>query len=182
MKRRRENISKNILPLPEGSSAADSRCWLNTCRGRVSSSTTFARTKCFLNSFLFISWLSCPRSVQTSLTQNCHMLTLLGFPDNLFPVSCGNIGFKKSPRSSIGLEIRPQSICTAFKALLPFLIWSVPSKFKFKKVDQTAVSICSGLRTYYIAVFFSRAENPSEDITSCLFLMNMKGLRLYLYV
>jgi hypothetical protein len=32
-------------------------------------------------------------------------------------------------------------------------------------------------RTYHV-VFFSRAEKPSEDITSCLFLMSIKGLML----
>jgi hypothetical protein len=30
-----------------------------------------------------------------------------------------------------------------------------------------------------ITVFFSRAEKPSEDITRCLFLMDMKGLKVY---
>ncbi len=33
-----------------------------------------------------------PRSVQTSLTENCAMH---GFPYNLLPVSCGDIGLEK---------------------------------------------------------------------------------------
>jgi hypothetical protein len=33
---------------------------------------------------------------------------LPGFPYNFIPVSCGNIGFLKNPRSSIRLEIRAQ--------------------------------------------------------------------------
>jgi hypothetical protein len=45
------------------------------------------------NPFLFIRGLSCPISVQTSLTQNCLKLTILGFPYNYLPVSCGDIGF-----------------------------------------------------------------------------------------
>jgi hypothetical protein len=58
----------------------------------------------------------------------------------------------------------------------------------FKKVDQTAITICSGLlyptmaaqpsKDMYITAFFSRAEKPSEDITRCLFLMNMKGFKV----
>ncbi len=35
-------------------------------------------------------------SVQTSLTRNCLKLTIPGFPYNLYPVSSGDIGFKKS--------------------------------------------------------------------------------------
>jgi hypothetical protein len=46
-------------------------------------------------------------------------LTKPGFPYNLLPVSCGDIGLKKNPRSSIGLEIRSQSAFTVFSALLP---------------------------------------------------------------
>ncbi len=49
-----------------------------------------------VNPFLFIKGISCPRSVQTSLTQNCLKLTIPGFPHSLLPVSCGAIGFKKS--------------------------------------------------------------------------------------
>jgi hypothetical protein len=50
----------------------------------------------YTNPFLFIIGLSCPRSVQTSLTQNFLKLTLPGFPYNLLPVPCGDIGFKKA--------------------------------------------------------------------------------------
>jgi hypothetical protein len=42
-----------------------------------------------------------------------------GFPYNLLPVSFGDIGFLHTKtRSSIGLEIRPQSVFTALRALL----------------------------------------------------------------
>jgi hypothetical protein len=41
-----------------------------------------------------------------------------GFPYNLLPVSFGDIGFFKKTRSGIGLEIRPQSVFIAFRALL----------------------------------------------------------------
>jgi hypothetical protein len=73
-----------------------------------------------LNPFLFIRGLSCPCSVQTSLTLHCDKLTIPWFPCNLLLVSCGDIGFfiYKKHRSSIGLEIRPQSTFTAFRALL----------------------------------------------------------------
>ncbi len=49
----------------------------------------------------------------------CLKLTISGFPYNCLPVSCVVIGFFLNLRSSIGLEIRPQSAFTAFMALLP---------------------------------------------------------------
>ncbi len=45
--------------------------------------------------FLFIKGNSCPRSVQTSLTQYCLMLTVPRFLYSLLSLSCGDIGFKK---------------------------------------------------------------------------------------
>jgi hypothetical protein len=60
--------------------------------------------------FLFIRGLSCPRSVRPSLTQNC----LTAFV--MFLVVTLDL---KKHRPSIGLEIRPQSDFTAFRALLP---------------------------------------------------------------
>jgi hypothetical protein len=54
-------------------------------------------------------------------------------------------------------------------------------KFKFNKVSQTAITICTDwmaalLCKNMIRHFFSRAEKPSEDINSRLFFMNKKGL------
>ncbi len=49
--------------------------------------------KCIINPFLFIRRLSCPHSVETSLTQNFLKLTKTGFPYNLLLVSCDGIGF-----------------------------------------------------------------------------------------
>ncbi len=72
-----------------------------------------------LNPLLFIRGLSCPSCSQASLSLNCLKLTLPRFPYNCFPASCDDIGFLKNPRSSIGLEIRPQSAFSAFRALLP---------------------------------------------------------------
>jgi hypothetical protein len=46
-----------------------------------------------VNPFLFIRGLSCPGSVQTSLTQNWLKLSIHGFPYNCLLVSCGEIGF-----------------------------------------------------------------------------------------
>ncbi len=75
--------------------------------------------------FLFIRGLSCPRSVQTSLTQNCLQLTIPGLPYNLLLVSCGDIGFiKKLHWSSIGLDIRLKSAFSALRALLPCVNYS----------------------------------------------------------
>jgi hypothetical protein len=46
--------------------------------------------------FLFIRMLSCPSSVQASLTQTCLKLTIPGFPYNCLSVSFGDIGFLKN--------------------------------------------------------------------------------------
>jgi hypothetical protein len=58
------------------------------------------RTVSRLSSILSLSYSSegspSPRSVQTSLTQNCLNLTMPGFPNNLLPDSRGDLGFKKS--------------------------------------------------------------------------------------
>jgi hypothetical protein len=70
------------------------------------------------NPFLFIRRLSCPSCMQVSLSLNFLKLTIPGFPHNCLPVSCSDIGLIKSHRSSSGLEIRPQSAFSAFRALL----------------------------------------------------------------
>ena len=72
------------------------------------------RWKMLFSPFLFIRGLSCPSCIQASLSLNCLKLTIPGFPHNCLPVSCGDIGFKKNP----GLEIRPQSAFSGFRALL----------------------------------------------------------------
>jgi hypothetical protein len=74
-----------------------------------------------LNPFLFIRGLSCSRSVQTSLTQHCLSLTTvyLDFLTTSFVNLVVTLALLKNPRSRIGLEIRPQSACTALMALLP---------------------------------------------------------------
>ena len=63
----------------------------------------------FFNPFLFIRGLFCPCCVEASVSLNCLMQTIPGFPFNCLPVPCGDIDLKKNPRSSIGLEIRPKS-------------------------------------------------------------------------
>ncbi len=74
-------------------------------------------TRVILNPFLFIRGLSCPSCIQALLSLNCLKLQYLSrFPHNCLSVYCG---FKKNPRSSIGLEIRPQSAFSAFRVLLP---------------------------------------------------------------
>jgi hypothetical protein len=64
------------------------------------------------NPFLVIRGLSCPRSVQISLT-------VPGFSDNLLFFFVVTLAIKNLLRSSIDLDIRPQSAFTAIKALLP---------------------------------------------------------------
>ncbi len=62
--------------------------WLHYATGNV------------VNPFLFIRGLSCPRSVLASFTQNCLKLTFPGFPYDLLPVSCVDIGFIRKQRSN----------------------------------------------------------------------------------
>jgi hypothetical protein len=71
--------------------------------GRINHLTaTIPLSKCapaspaLLNPFLFIRGLSCSGCIQASLSLNCLKLTIPGFPYNCLPVSCGDIGFKKS--------------------------------------------------------------------------------------
>ncbi len=127
---------------------------------------------------LLIRGLSCPSCIQASLSRNCLKLTIPGFPYNCLHVSCGDIGFKKNPWSSIGLEIRSRS--TAFWALLPSANYSAewseplllaegchaqPKKFKFKqKGCQTANTICRGL-----SHTTGRAALPSDNISGRFF-------------
>jgi hypothetical protein len=70
---------------------------------------TNTKNKRWVNPFLFIRGLSCPRSFQPSLTQNWPKLIIPGFPFNLLPVSCENWLFKNNAKV----------IFTAFRALLP---------------------------------------------------------------
>jgi hypothetical protein len=75
----------------------------------------------FLNIYpvLFITGLSCPSCMQASLPLDCLNLTKPGFPHNCLPVSLGDISLRKNPMPTIGLEIRPQNACSAFRVLLP---------------------------------------------------------------
>ncbi len=66
-----------------------------------------------LNPFLFITRPSDPHCAQASLS------SIPGYPYNLLPVFCADIGFKKKYGSSIDLEIRPQSDFTASRSPLP---------------------------------------------------------------
>jgi hypothetical protein len=62
-----------------------------------------------VNPFLFIRGLSCPSSIQASLSLNCLQLTIPGFLHNRLLASVATLVFLKNSRSNIGLEIRPQS-------------------------------------------------------------------------
>ncbi len=59
--------------------------------------------------------LSCPSCIQASLSQNYTWIS----SQLSSCISWWHWLIKKNPRSSIGLEIRPQSAFSAFRALLP---------------------------------------------------------------
>ncbi len=80
--------------------------------------------------FLFIRGLSYPCCVQASLSLNCLTLTIPGFPYNCLLVPCGDIGFLKNLRYSIGLEIRPQSTFIAPRMLLPSANYSAEWSYR----------------------------------------------------
>jgi hypothetical protein len=98
--------------------------------------------------------LPCPSSVQTSLTQNCLKLTIPGFPFNLLPVSCSDVGFKKilglvlAWKSGLKvslLHLRPS--CPLQIILLNYLVGCdnpLVHFFKFKAC-QTAIIVSRGL-------------------------------------
>jgi hypothetical protein len=66
-----------------------------------------------------------PRSVKMSLTQNCLRLTIPGFPYNLLPVSCGDIGFKKildlvlAWKSGLKVPLLPLGRFCSLQTILP---------------------------------------------------------------
>ncbi len=71
------------------------------------------------NHFVFITGLFCPRSGQTSLTEKCLKVTIPWISLQL--TSCvlwWHYCSLKNPRSSTGLEIRPQSVFPAFRTVL----------------------------------------------------------------
>ncbi len=66
----------------------------------------------YINPFLFTRGLTCPHSVQTSLT---HNFPKLDFLTTVLPVYRVYIDFLKS----IALQIMPHSVSTGFRALQP---------------------------------------------------------------
>ncbi len=86
--------------------------WVLLCVPPMWTNTKYKR---WVNPFFFIRGLSCPRSVQLTFTQNCPKLIIPGFSYNLLPVSC-DIGFFNNKAK---VMYWPQSIFTAFRALLP---------------------------------------------------------------
>jgi hypothetical protein len=85
--------------------------------------------KCLtVNPFLFIRGHSCPCCIQASLSLNCLHLTYTWISSQLSCILRWPWLYKKNPMSSIGLEIRPQSAFSAFRALQPsanyFAEWS----------------------------------------------------------
>ncbi len=60
-----------------------------------------------------------PCCVHASASLKCLKLTM-----DFLIISCGEAGLKKNHRSTVGLEIRPQSDFPAFRALLPSASYS----------------------------------------------------------
>jgi hypothetical protein len=135
-----------------------------------------------------------------------HQRALLpGFPYNCLPVSCGDIGFKKilglvlAWKSGLKVALLPLECSCPLQTILlrglmrcdsPLqIVMAIQCKFKFKqKGRQTAITICRGLShptgraslpsENISGRFFSRVENPSDDIYNRLFFMNKKGERV----
>jgi hypothetical protein len=78
----------------------------------------------------------------------------------------------KNPRSSIVLEIRPQSAFSAFRVLQRAVTPDLENLSSNKKVNKLPLLSAKGV--------FSRVKKPSDDINSRLFFMNKKGLKLLL--
>ncbi len=76
----------------------------------------------WFNPFLFIWGLSCSTCIQDSLSLANYVY--LDFLTTVFLYLELTLAFKKNHRSSIGLEIRPQSAFSTFRALLPSAIYS----------------------------------------------------------
>jgi hypothetical protein len=120
------------------------------------------------NPFLFIRGLSCPRSIQDSLSLNCIRLTIPRFPHNSLHVLWWHWLFKKNPRSSIGLEIRPQSAFSDLRVLLPSANYSAEWS---GWVWQSSADSNGLLEHHY---FQQRAVTPDPES----FNSNKKGAKL----
>ncbi len=92
---------------------------LRTFSGRELAGRVIKAPLC-INPFLFIRGLSSPHRVKTSITQNRLNLDFLTIAFLFFVLTLA----LKMPRSSNGLEIRPQSAFTVFRALLPSVNYS----------------------------------------------------------
>jgi hypothetical protein len=135
--------------------------------------------------FLSITGLSLPSQCSDIINPKLSTvkLTIPRLPYNLLPVSCGDIG----PKSSNGLKVPLGSSCPLQTILLsdlvgcdsPLQIIMAVWRAVFLNFQACCHAQLDGqhcpLRTFH-GLFFSRAEKHSEDITGCLFLMNMKGL------
>ncbi len=79
-----------------------------------------------------------------------------GFPYICFPVSCGDIGFKKNLRYSIGLDIRQQSAFTAFRVQLPSANYSA---------DGSGVKVIQIVRAIWRTIIVSRRlSHPTQKV------------------
>jgi hypothetical protein len=91
-------LAFNLISVPFGKTSHMGFTVLPICRsseGSLKFRENIKLVKVNINPFLFIRGLSCPVSVQTFVTENGLKLTIPGFPYNLCPVSCGDVGFKK---------------------------------------------------------------------------------------
>ncbi len=165
-----------------------------SCCQRKEHKTTHVELLRFIhccNLFLFTRGLSCPSCIQASLSLNCLKLTIPWFPHNCLLVSCGDTGFLKNPRSSNGLEIRPQSAFFPLGCSCPLQTSQqravtpgpenlnsnkrAPNCHYYLQRDVTPDCMDSLALWRHIGAYFSRVEKPSDDKNSRLFLMNKKG-------
>jgi hypothetical protein len=94
--------------------------WLSTPKGGKIRHYLFPREMLLGRSCLILSYSSeGSPALAVFRQQNCLTLTKPGIPYNLLPLSCVTLAFIKKHRSNIGLEIRPQSAFTAYRAPLP---------------------------------------------------------------
>ncbi len=130
MKKTRSRKSRDTVPLM-GYILYISNCTLLCIsidvhnKGTAKNLYIVSSTVHIINPFMFIRGLSCPSSVQTSITHHCVKLAIPGFPYNLLSVYCCDMGFfKKKSLGQVLAGFRLQSAFTAFRSLLPSAYYS----------------------------------------------------------
>jgi len=155
----------------------------------------------YINPFLFIRGLSCPSCIQASLSLNFLKLTILGFPHNCLPLSCGDNWLLKKIQCLVlawksGLKVsflpfgcscplqtillRDLIVCDCpLQIVMAFwhtILFSRGLSLQTKRAPNCHFFLQRAVTPHWRGII-ARVEELSDDINSHLFLMNKKELK-----